>query len=287
MQKKEIDQMNLFIEPIKSFVLPGGSKVSSQLHLCRTTCRRAERYVVELTEKEKVNLYLMRGNRDFHLNKKFAELTGCKIIKDPTNIYLNEEKILLMHGDTLCTDDIEYQNYRKLVRSKEWQIEMLKKTLKERLAIAEDLRKKSQEEIKNKDDALKSVRQEDMISFGMIPELIGRLPIVTTMKDLSKDEMFKILVQPKNALVKQYQKLFQIEGIELEFEKDALLHIVEVAKNRNSGARALRAVMEECLMDLMYKVPEMPGVEKLTITKDFILGDAEPRFDQISKKRSA
>lgn len=143
------------------------------------------------------------------------------------------------------------------------------------------------EENKNKDNALKSVRQEDMISFGMIPELIGRLPVVTTMKDLSADEMLKILVQPKNALIKQYQKLFQIEGIELEFEKDALLHIVEIAKNRNSGARALRAVMEECLMDLMYKVPEMPDVEKLTITKDFILGEAEPRFDQITKKRSA
>ena len=143
------------------------------------------------------------------------------------------------------------------------------------------------EENKNKDNALKSVRQEDMISFGMIPELIGRLPVVTTMKDLSKDEMLKILVQPKNALIKQYQKLFQIEGIELKFEKNALLHIVEIAKNRNSGARALRAVMEECLMELMYKVPEMPGVEKLTITKDFILGDAEPRFDQIAKKKSA
>ena len=107
------------------------------------------------------------------------------------------------------------------------------------------------------------------------------------MKDLSEDEMLKILVQPKNALIKQYQKLFQIEGIELEFEKDALRHIVEIAKNRNSGARALRAVMEECLMDLMYKVPEMPGIEKLTITKDFILGNGEPRFDQIAKKRSA
>ncbi len=126
-----------------------------------------------------------------------------------------------------------------------------------------------------------------MISFGMIPELIGRLPIVTTMKDLSQDEMLKILIQPKNALIKQYKKLFQIEGVELEFEKDALLHMVKVAKNRNSGARALRAVMEECLMDLMYKVPEMPDVEKLMITKDFVASDAEPRFDQITKKRSA
>ena len=134
---------------------------------------------------------------------------------------------------------------------------------------------------------LNSVRQEDMISFGMIPELIGRLPVVTTMKDLSKDEMLKILVEPKNALIKQYKKLFHIEGIELDFEKDALHQIVEIAQKRNSGARALRAVMEECLMDLMYKVPEMPSVEKLTINKDFILGDTEPRFNQITKKKSA
>ena len=134
---------------------------------------------------------------------------------------------------------------------------------------------------------LNSVRQEDMISFGMIPELIGRLPVVTTMKDLSKDEMLKILVEPKNALIKQYKKLFHIEGIELDFEKDALHQIVEIAKKRNSGARALRAVMEECLMDLMYKVPEIPSVEKLTINKDFILGDTEPRFNQITKKKSA
>ena len=134
---------------------------------------------------------------------------------------------------------------------------------------------------------LNSVRQEDMISFGMIPELIGRLPVVTTMKDLSKNEMLKILVEPKNALIKQYKKLFHIEGIELDFEKDALHQIVEIAQKRNSGARALRAVMEECLMDLMYKVPEMPSIEKLTINKDFILGNTEPRFNQITKKKSA
>ena len=139
----------------------------------------------------------------------------------------------------------------------------------------------------NGDYALNSVRQEDMISFGMIPELIGRLPVVTTMKELSKDEMLKILVEPKNALIKQYKKLFQIEGIELNFEKNALRQIVEIALNRNSGARALRAVMEECLMDLMYKVPEMPSIEKLTINKEFILGNADPIFNQITKKKSA
>ena len=139
----------------------------------------------------------------------------------------------------------------------------------------------------NGDYTLNSVRQEDMISFGMIPELIGRLPVVTTMKELSKDEMLKILVDPKNALIKQYKKLFQIEGIELNFEKNALNQIVEISLNRNSGARALRAVMEECLMDLMYKVPEMPSIEKLTINKEFILGNADPIFNQITKKKSA
>ena len=141
--------------------------------------------------------------------------------------------------------------------------------------------------INNGDYVLNSVRQEDMISFGMIPELIGRLPVVTTMKELSKDEMLKILVEPKNALIKQYKKLFQIEGIELDFKKNALNQIVEIALSRNSGARALRAVMEECLMDLMYKVPEMPSVEKLTINKEFILGNADPIFNQITKKKSA
>jgi len=139
----------------------------------------------------------------------------------------------------------------------------------------------------NDHDALGSVRQEDMIAFGMIPELIGRLPVVTTMKYLSKNEMLQILIKPKNALIKQYKKLFEIEGIELAFDADAMHQIVEIAQKRNSGARALRAVMEECLMDLMYKVPEMSSIEKLTISKDFILGNAEPKYDHATKKRSA
>jgi ATP-dependent Clp protease ATP-binding subunit ClpX len=126
-----------------------------------------------------------------------------------------------------------------------------------------------------------------MIAFGMIPELIGRLPVVTTMKYLSKNEMLQILIKPKNALIKQYKKLFEIEGIELVFDEDAMHQIVEIAQKRNSGARALRAVMEECLMDLMYKVPEMSSIEKLTISKDFILGNAEPKYDHATKKRSA
>ena len=139
----------------------------------------------------------------------------------------------------------------------------------------------------NNDGALMSVRQEDMIAFGMIPELIGRLPVVTTMKNLTSSEMLKILIEPKNALIKQYEKLFQIEGVELVFEKDALLQIVEIAQDRNSGARALRAVMEECLMGLMYKVPDDPRVDKVTINREFILGNIDPIMTKSINKKSA
>ena len=139
----------------------------------------------------------------------------------------------------------------------------------------------------NNDGALISVRQEDMIAFGMIPELIGRLPVVTTMKNLTSSEMLKILIEPKNALIKQYEKLFQIEGVELVFEKDALLQIVEIAQERNSGARALRAVMEECLMGLMYKVPDDPRVDKVTINREFILGNIDAIMTKNINKKSA
>jgi len=139
----------------------------------------------------------------------------------------------------------------------------------------------------NNDGALMSVRQEDMIAFGMIPELIGRLPVVTTMKNLTSSEMLKILIEPKNALIKQYEKLFQIEGVELVFEKDALLQIVEIAQERNSGARALRAVMEECLMGLMYKVPDDPRVDKVTINREFILGNIDAIMTKNINKKSA
>ena len=139
----------------------------------------------------------------------------------------------------------------------------------------------------NDNDSLTSVRQEDLIAFGMIPELIGRLPVVTTMKDLTTNEMMKILTEPKNALIKQYEKLFEIEGVQILFEKEALLQIVEIAQNRNSGARALRAVMEECLMDLMYQVPENPEIDKITITREFILGNVDPIMVSGVNKKSA
>ena len=121
-----------------------------------------------------------------------------------------------------------------------------------------------------------SVIHEDLVEFGIIPELIGRLPIVSTMSSLSDDEMLKILTDPKNALISQYKKLFQMENVILEFQEKAIMKIVDLAQKRNSGARALRSVLEEILMDLMYDVPDMVKPGTIKITEDFILGSSDP-----------
>ncbi|MBS82730.1 MAG: UDP-2,3-diacylglucosamine diphosphatase [Gammaproteobacteria bacterium] len=107
-------------------------------------------------------IYFMQGNRDFMMSEDFCTKYGIKLLNDPTIINLNSKKILLMHGDTLCTDDIEYQKYRKLVRSEKWQNEMKTKTLEERLSIANELRKKSKLETKEKEDQIMDVNQDSV-----------------------------------------------------------------------------------------------------------------------------
>tara|TARA_B110000881_G_C18545203_1_gene500790 strand:- start:167 stop:1333 length:1167 start_codon:yes stop_codon:yes gene_type:complete len=133
----------------------------------------------------------------------------------------------------------------------------------------------------------KSVRQQDLVEFGIIPELIGRLPVVSTMSSLSDSEMLKILTKPKNALINQYKKLFQMEDVELIFEKSSLKKIVELAQKRNSGARSLRAILEESLMELMYEIPDMGKPEKIIISEDFILSASKQPVSKATKKKSA
>jgi|TARA_B110000971_G_C20035144_1_gene513771 ATP-dependent Clp protease ATP-binding subunit ClpX len=133
-------------------------------------------------------------------------------------------------------------------------------------------------------DLLKNVESEDLIKFGLIPEFIGRLPVITTLESLSKDALVKILVEPKNALVKQYKKLFKLEGVELEFKEDALDAIAINAVEKKAGARGLRSIIEVTLKEIMYDLPEMNNLLKVVIDKGVILGTSQPDFIYAEKE---
>jgi ATP-dependent Clp protease ATP-binding subunit ClpX len=120
---------------------------------------------------------------------------------------------------------------------------------------------------KNRKDIFADVMPEDLLKFGMIPEFIGRLPVLTSVENLDKPALMQILTEPKNALVKQYQRLFDLDHVQLEFEADALDAIADLALDRGTGARGLRAIMESVLLTVMYEVPSRSDVEKVIITK--------------------
>jgi ATP-dependent Clp protease ATP-binding subunit ClpX len=141
--------------------------------------------------------------------------------------------------------------------------------------------------VKNPDDIFQGVKQEDLINYGLIPELVGRLPIFSSLKNLNKDDLLRVLLEPKNSLIKQYQKLFLLEGVVLEFEKGALSQIVDKAYNKKSGARGLRSVIEESLMDVMYKIPDQKNLDRVTITEGFIKNKSEPIYKIGDNKKTA
>ncbi len=131
------------------------------------------------------------------------------------------------------------------------------------------------------------VEPEDLIEYGLIPELVGRLPVIVGLQDLSESELLAILVEPKNSLIKQYKKLFELEGIELKFTENALKEIVKLAQKRKTGARGLRSILEEVMLDVMFKVPSMENVRECLITEDVITGKAEPILKMDNSRQSA
>ncbi|MBU2491916.1 MAG: ATP-dependent Clp protease ATP-binding subunit ClpX [Bacteroidetes bacterium] len=135
-----------------------------------------------------------------------------------------------------------------------------------------------------KDDLIQLTEPEDLLKFGLIPELIGRLPVVAPLHSLNEDAMKNILTQPKNAITKQFKKLFMLEGVKLEFEEKALDEIVKMAMKRKTGARALRSIVENILLDIMFELPEMENVEKCLITKNTVLKGDAPVYIQSEKK---
>ena len=126
---------------------------------------------------------------------------------------------------------------------------------------------------------LKNILPEDLLKFGLIPEFVGRMPIIVTLHQLDQDALIDILTKPKNALTRQYKRLFEMDGVELVFEDDALIEIAKKAIERKTGARGLRAICEEVMLDIMYDIPSRTDVKRCTITKDVIDKIAPPRFD--------
>ncbi|MBZ4664964.1 ATP-dependent Clp protease ATP-binding subunit ClpX [Mahella sp.] len=125
-------------------------------------------------------------------------------------------------------------------------------------------------------ELLKHIMPQDLLKFGLIPEMVGRLPIIVTLHALDKKALMTILTEPKNALIKQYQKLFEMDGVTLEFEEAAIAAVADKALERNTGARGLRAILEDIMLNIMYDIPSREDIEKCVITEDTIVNHTEP-----------
>jgi len=123
---------------------------------------------------------------------------------------------------------------------------------------------------------LSDVEPEDLVKYGLIPEFVGRLPVVATLSELDEDALVRILVEPKNALVKQYQQLFSMEGVELDIREEALQAIAGRAMARKTGARGLRTIMESTLLNSMYELPSLENVSRVVVDESVIEGESEP-----------
>jgi len=148
-------------------------------------------------------------------------------------------------------------------------------------------------EVKTKDDAknvgelFAEVEAEDLIRYGLIPEFVGRLPVVATLEELSEEALIQVLTEPKNALIKQYKKLFEMEGTELEFREDSLSAIAQKSMQRKTGARGLRTIVENVLLDTMYEIPSADNVSKVVIDRLVIDGENDPYFVYENEKKVA
>ena len=137
------------------------------------------------------------------------------------------------------------------------------------------------------DVLLQEALPQDLVKFGLIPELVGRLPVTVSLDLLDRDVLIRILTEPKSAIVKQYQKLLELDGVKLEFDKDALLEIADTTLKRKTGARGLRAIMENIMMDTMFTVPSDETIKECRITKEAVLGTEPPRYTRDGEERKS
>jgi len=129
---------------------------------------------------------------------------------------------------------------------------------------------------KNLGETLRAVEPEDLVGYGLIPEFVGRLPVTATLEELDEEALVRILTEPKNAYTKQYAKLFEMEDVELDFREDALTAVARKAMERKTGARGLRSILEDVLLEVMYKIPSEAEVAKVIVDENVISGSSEP-----------
>ena len=136
-------------------------------------------------------------------------------------------------------------------------------------------------------DRLNKVQPEDLLKFGLIPEFIGRLPVIATLHELNEEALIDILTRPKNSLVKQFQKLFEMDGVKLKFSKGSLAAVAKKALERESGARGLRAILEEAMLDIMYDVPTKTGIKEVVLSEEVIAKGETPLIVYEKDQREA
>ncbi|OJG42417.1 ATP-dependent Clp protease ATP-binding subunit ClpX [Enterococcus gilvus] len=146
---------------------------------------------------------------------------------------------------------------------------------------------KNNKKINEEESMMQKIIPEDLLKFGLIPEFIGRLPVTTALEKLTTEDLVRILTEPKNALVKQYQKLLSYDDTELDFDADALSAIADKAISRNTGARGLRSIIEDVMMDVMFDIPSDESIEKVVVTKDSVEGTGKPIIEYHNDKKKA
>ena len=140
---------------------------------------------------------------------------------------------------------------------------------------------------KKKDKYLEDVQPEDLLKFGLIPEFVGRLPVAATLAELDEKALIQILTEPKNALIKQYQKLFDMEGVRLKFREDSLSAIANLALKRKLGARGLRAILEDIMLDMMYEIPSQDDIKEVVVSEETVNRGEQPLVVYEHKAESA
>ncbi|MFR3906873.1 MAG: ATP-dependent Clp protease ATP-binding subunit ClpX, partial [Christensenellales bacterium] len=156
-----------------------------------------------------------------------------------------------------------------------------KRTGKSVMGFGADVQSKVEKDVGS---ILKNILPEDLLKFGLIPEFVGRMPVIVTLHQLDRKALIDILTKPKNALTRQYKRLFEMDGVELKFDEDALERVADLAIERKTGARGLRAILEDVMLDIMFDIPSRSDIKSCTITKDVIEKKAPPVFEYRKQK---